>query len=148
MVWDEWEQLKAASAERQSTQMQINHVAPDQGAGGPSSSATAPGKLRSDKVTWSKAGVDVDTLQENIGKALRKLEAGQTGIGEGSGIQTAAAQKAVYDSWERRVTDIGDLCGGLAGVLEKTGNDQLRTDQAIEAEIAKLKAGSDSSKDR
>jgi hypothetical protein len=49
----------------------------------------------------------------------------------------------VYDSWERRVKDIGELCDGLAGVLEKTGNDQLRTDEAIKAEIARLKVHSE-----
>ncbi|MFJ5103446.1 hypothetical protein [Streptomyces sp. NPDC088554] len=31
------------------------------------------------------------------------------------------------------------VCDGLSGVLEKTGNDQLRTDEAVKAEIAKLK---------
>jgi uncharacterized protein YukE len=148
MAWDEWEQLKTAAAERQSTHMQINHVAPEPGVGGPGGSAPKTGTLRSDRSTWSKAGVDVGSLQESIGKALRKLSEGQTGLGEAAGIQTAAAQKAVYDSWERRVTDISDLCGGLAEVLEKTGNDQLRTDQAIEAEIAKLKSGSGSVKGR
>ncbi|MFF7843398.1 hypothetical protein ACFZC6_32075 [Streptomyces ossamyceticus] len=148
MAWDEWEQLKTAAAERQSTHMQINHVAPEPGGSAPGGSAPATGTLRSDKATWSKAGVDVGNLRESIGKALRKLSAGNTGLGDAVGVQTAAAQKAVYDSWERRVMDISDLCRGLAEVLEKTGNDQLRTDQAIEAEIAKLKAGSGLGKGR
>ncbi len=39
--------------------------------------------------------------------------------------------------------DISDLCGGLAGVLDKTGRDQLRTDEAINAEIGKLKVHSE-----
>ena len=49
----------------------------------------------------------------------------------------------MFDSWERRLKDIGDLCDGLAGVLEKTGSDQLRTDEAIKAEIAKVKLHSE-----
>ncbi|MGJ3559808.1 hypothetical protein ACR6C2_18260 [Streptomyces sp. INA 01156] len=53
-----------------------------------------------------------------------------------------AAQQGVYDSWERRAKDISELCDGLARVLEKTGNDLLRTDEAIKAEIAKLRVGS------
>ncbi|MFD1273757.1 hypothetical protein ACFQ51_24815 [Streptomyces kaempferi] len=30
-------------------------------------------------------------------------------------------------------------CGNLSGLLEKAGNDQLKTDEAIEAEIGNLK---------
>ncbi|MGX4689372.1 hypothetical protein [Streptomyces sp. JNUCC 63] len=82
-------------------------------------------------------------LRGYIGKALTKLEGGQAGFGKGSGCLTAAAQKSVHDSWERRVKDISELCAGLAGVLEKVGNDQLRTDEAIKAEIARLKVHSE-----
>lgn len=34
MAWEEWEQLKAEAARRQSTAMQLNHVAPIDGGGG------------------------------------------------------------------------------------------------------------------
>lgn len=33
MAWDEWEQLKTEAAGRQSTQMQLNRVPDDEGAG-------------------------------------------------------------------------------------------------------------------
>lgn len=46
-------------------------------------------------------------------------------------------------SWERRVKDIDELCDGLADVLDKVGNDQLRTDESIKAEIAGLKVHSE-----
>ena len=141
MAWEEWEQLKTAAAERQSTHMQLNQLPADQS--GPSPSGGASGKLRSDRAAWSKAGKGVGTLRDNIGKALTKLEDGQTGLGKASGYLTGAAQQSVYDSWERRVKDISELCDGLAGVLEKTGNDQLRTDDAIKAEIATLKVHSE-----
>ncbi|MFD5648398.1 hypothetical protein [Streptomyces sp. NPDC127039] len=76
-----------------------------------------------------------------MGKALTKLEDAQTGLDKGSAFLAAAAQQGVFDSWTRRVKDITEWCDGLAGVLEKTGNDQLRTDEAIKAEIAALNAG-------
>ncbi|MGW1267162.1 hypothetical protein [Streptomyces sp. NPDC002491] len=139
MAWDEWEQLKAVAVERQATQMQLNHVPADLGGGGTSNSATPAGKLRSDKAAWTKAGEDVGSLREDLGKASVKMDSGQTGLGKGTGCLTAAAQQGVYESWKRYVKDVGEVCDGLAGVLEKAGNDQLRTDQAIEAEIAKLK---------
>ncbi|WOX11437.1 hypothetical protein [Streptomyces sp. N50] len=143
MAWEEWEELKATAVERHSTRMQLNQLPADQGGSGTSSAGTPSGKLRSDKAAWSKAAEGVGDLRDNTGKALAKLEEGQTGLDKGSGCLTAAAQKGVYDSWERRVKDIGELCDGLAGVLEKTGNDQLRTDEAIKTEIAKLKVHSE-----
>ena len=103
------------------------------------SAGTPSGKLRSDKAAWSKAGQTVGSLPENISKALAKLEDGQKGLGKDSGCLTAAAQRDVYDSWERYVKDVSGRCGALAGLLEKTGNDQLKTDQAIKAEITELK---------
>lgn len=139
MAWDEWEQLKAAAVERHTTQMQLNHVLADQGGGGTSNAGAPSGKLRSDKAAWTKAGEDVGSLREDLGKAWVKMESGQTGLGKGTGCLTAAAQQDVYESWKRYVKDVGEVCDGLAGVLEKAGNDQLRTDQAIEAEIVKLK---------
>jgi hypothetical protein len=137
MAWDEWEQLKAAAVERNSTQMQLNQLPADQG--GTSSGGGGAGKLRSDKAAWTKAGEGVGSLREDLGQAWVKVELGQTGLGKGSGCLTAAAQQEVYDSWRRYVKDVSEVCDGLAGVLEKTGNDQLRTDEAIKAEIAKLK---------
>ncbi|MEU3414430.1 hypothetical protein ABZ760_24715 [Streptomyces sp. NPDC006658] len=136
MAWDEWEQLKTTAADRHSARMQLNQL-PMAGGG--------KDRLRSDKAAWSAAGEGVGSLQDSLGKALAKLEQGQAGLDEGSVCLTAAAQKRVYESWERRVTDIGELCRGLAVVLNKTGHDQLRTDEAIKAEITALRAGSESS---
>lgn len=132
MAWDEWEQLKAASVERQSTQMQINHVAPDQGGGGTE-------VLRTDKPTWTKSGVGVGGLRENISKALTKLETGQAGLSKVSGCLTVTAQGEVYESWQRYVKDVSDRCGALAEVMEKAGNDLLKTDEAIRAAVSGLK---------
>ncbi len=143
MAWDEWEQLKAAAAERQSAHMQLNQLPTERGGGGGGVTYGPPsGRLRSDKSAWSKAGEGVSELRTNLGRALIELEDSQTGLDKTSAFLTAAAVKGVFDSWERRVRDIDEWCDGLAGVLEKTGNDQLRTDQAIEAEIAALNVGS------
>ncbi|GAA5066588.1 hypothetical protein GCM10023336_48420 [Streptomyces similanensis] len=142
VAWDEWEQLKATAAERHSTRMQLNQAPGDQN-GATSSSSGVSGRLRSDKKAWSTAGQGVGDLRDNIGKALTKLEHGASGLGKDAACSTAAAQKSVYDSWERRVKEISELCDGLADVLEKVGNDQLRTDESIKAGIAGLKAHSE-----
>ncbi|MFF2512242.1 hypothetical protein [Streptomyces sp. NPDC058086] len=134
MAWEEWEELKTTAAERHSARMQLNQLPADQGGAG-----TPSGKLRSDKAAWSKAGEGVGSLPKNISKALAQLEDGQKGLGKDSGCLTAAAQRDVYDSWERYVKDVSGRCDALAGLFEKVGNDQMRTDEAIKTEIAKLK---------
>ncbi|MCX4576596.1 hypothetical protein OHB41_26175 [Streptomyces sp. NBC_01571] len=140
MAWDEWEQLKTAAVERHTTQMQLNQLPADPGGSTSGGSSVGADELRSDKAAWTKAGEGVGSLREDLGKAWAKAESGQTGLEKGAGCLTAAAQKGVYDSWRRYVKDVSGVCDGLAGVLEKTGNDQLRTDEVIEAEIAKLKS--------
>jgi hypothetical protein len=134
MAWDEWEALKAAAAERSAGRMRIDHSADPMGGGG-----GVPGTLRSDKATWSRAGHDVGGLRDDISKALAQLEDGQKGLGKESGCLAAAAQREVHTSWERYVGNVSGRCQKLSGLLEKVGTDQLRTDQAISAEIAKLK---------
>jgi hypothetical protein len=119
--------------------MQLNQLPADQGGTGSGGSGGGVLKLRSDKAAWTKAGEGVGSLREDLGKAWVKAELGQTGLGKESGCLTAAAQQGVYDSWKRYVKDVSEVCDGLADVLEKAGNDQLRTDEAIKAEIAKLK---------
>ncbi|GAA3186552.1 hypothetical protein GCM10010451_39850 [Streptomyces virens] len=74
MAWEEWEQLKAAVAERHAAQMQLNQLPADQGGSSTGGVYGPPsGKLRSDKAAWSKAGEDVGALRENISKALARL---------------------------------------------------------------------------
>ncbi|MEW2049775.1 hypothetical protein [Streptomyces sp. NPDC005476] len=130
MAWEEWEQLKSAAAEQHAAQMQLNHVPLDPGGG--------TGTLVSNKPAWTKAGQDVGSLREDIGKAVSKLTDGQKGLGEDAGCLTAAAQRDIHTSWETYVKNVSGRCGKLTGLLEKAGNDQLKTDEAIEVEIGNL----------
>lgn len=130
MPWEEWEQLKTEAAERHAARMRLDHVPPDPG---------GAGTLVSNKAAWSKAGRDVGSLREDISGALGKLTDSQTGVGADAGCLTAGAHRDVHDSWERYVKSVSGRCGKLSSLLEKAGNDQLKTDEAIEAEIGNLK---------
>ncbi|MFD9907037.1 hypothetical protein [Streptomyces sp. NPDC059063] len=131
MAWEEWEQLKADAVARHSTQMQLNQTEPS--TGGDS------GTLVSNKAAWNKAGHEVRSFRESIGKAVSALNDGQNGLGSDSGCRTAAAQKEVHTSWEGYVKKVSGRCGRLAGLLEKVGSDQMKTDEAIMVEIGNLK---------
>ncbi|MFC1232150.1 MULTISPECIES: hypothetical protein [Streptomyces] len=130
MAWEEWEQLKAAAIERHVAQMQLNQLPADPGG--------STGTLISNKRAWTKAGTDIGSLREDIGKAAGKLKDGQAGLGKESGCLTAAAQRDVHASWETYLKNVGGRCGRLSGLLAEAGDHQLRTDQSVEAEIAKL----------
>ncbi|MBL1081340.1 hypothetical protein JK359_04995 [Streptomyces actinomycinicus] len=134
MAWDEWEQLKADAAARGgSTRMQLNHIPMDPGGSG------AAGKLKADKKTWTQAGEDTKGLQDGVGKALGKLDDGQSGLGETSGCESAAAQKELYDSWKKYVGDVKGRCVDLGGVMESAGHDLSKTDGDVQAALDKLK---------
>ncbi|WP_255950238.1 hypothetical protein [Streptomyces odontomachi] len=137
MAWDEWEQLKTQAAGRPSAGMQIDHLAePTGGDGGGASSVT--GGLKSTKAAWNKAGEGVGGLREGIGKALKRLEDGQTGLGSDAGCLCTGAQKDLYDSWARYVKSVDERCGSIKDVLEKVGHDLLGTDESVRSALAAI----------
>ncbi|MFE3739337.1 hypothetical protein [Streptomyces sp. NPDC059134] len=135
MAWDEWEQAKAEVAGRQDIAMRLNQVPADPG---PSASAVTGG-LKSSKKAWVTAGEGVGSLRKSVTTALTELEDGQAGLGTAAGCLSAAAQKEVYDSWKTYTKSVFERCGSLQSLLERVGNDQLKTDEAVKGEIDQLK---------
>ncbi|MFH7337893.1 hypothetical protein [Streptomyces sp. KHY 26] len=137
MSWDEWEQLKADAATRSgSARMRLNHV-PDAGSGG--SSGGGPDPLKSDRKVWSTAGGDVTGLRTDVSTALGKLDHGQSGLGDGAGCESAAAQKELFESWKKYVGDVSGRCGKLGGLLERAGRDLSMTDGDVRDGLNKIK---------
>ncbi|MFG3011812.1 hypothetical protein ACGFZB_15365 [Streptomyces cinerochromogenes] len=130
MAWDEWEQLKAEAAVSGSARMQLNHADP---------MGVGYDRLKSNKKAWSTAGEGVSGLQDDIGKALGKLDDGQSGLGDTSGCQSAAAQQELYDSWKEYVGKVKGRCGELGGLLERSGRDLAMSDADVKAELDKIK---------
>ncbi|TWV57104.1 hypothetical protein FRZ03_02915 [Streptomyces misionensis] len=137
MSWDEWEELKAgAVAHSGSARMRLNHL-PDAGSGG--SSGGGPGLLKSDRKVWATAGGDITGLRTDVSTALGKLEHGQSGLGDGAGCESAAAQKELFESWKKYVGDVSGRCGKLGGLLERAGRDLSMTDGDVRAGLQKIK---------
>lgn len=86
-----------------------------------------------------KAGEGVTGLKGGVGKALTKLADGQAGLGDTTGSVSAAAQKELYASWKKYVSDVSGRCEELGGLLQKAGHDLSKTDRQAEAELEKLK---------
>lgn len=135
MSWDEWEQIKADVAARESTGMRLNqHPAGQDGSG----SSLTDG-LRSSKKAWLKAGEGVGSIRKGVSTALTQLEEGQSGLGAPSGCLSAEAQRSVFSSWKRYTRAVSGRCGSLQEVLEKVGHEQLKTDESVRAEVESLK---------
>ncbi|MFD3885848.1 hypothetical protein ACFWSH_11395 [Streptomyces microflavus] len=134
MAWDEWEQCKTDAAANGSAQMQLNQ-SPSEG-GNPAGPASED--LKSDKKAWVAAGEGVTSLKVGVGKALTKLADGQAGLGDTGGSRSAAAQKELYGSWKKYVSDVSGRCDALGGLLQKAGHDLSKSDQEVKAEIEKL----------
>lgn len=65
-----------------------------------------------------KAGEGVTGLKGGVGKALTKLAEWQTRLGDTTGSHSAAAQKELYASWKKHVSDVSgrrEALGGLCG---------------------------------
>ncbi|MFB6714494.1 MULTISPECIES: hypothetical protein [unclassified Streptomyces] len=123
MAWDEWEQLKAEVAERHSVKMHLNQAGEDPSGGS--------GGVRSSKAAWIRAGEGVGVLGGNIKNALSKLEQEQKGAEANREVLSAVAQQEVYQSWNEYLTRVRGRCGALRNLLEKTGHDQFKNDDAI-----------------
>ncbi|MFH9680717.1 hypothetical protein [Streptomyces globisporus] len=129
MAWDEWEQIKADVAAKGPASMQLNQA--------PSEGVTS-GDLKSNRKTWVRVGEGVTDLKGGVGKALTKLADGETGLGDTTGSVSAAAQKELYDSWKKYVSDVRGRCEALGGLLQKAGHDLSKTDEEALADLEKL----------
>ncbi|MFD5765739.1 hypothetical protein ACFWIN_07930 [Streptomyces sp. NPDC127049] len=136
MAWDEWEQLKAGSAQGGSDRMRLNQAASVDGGG----SGTSAGDLRSDKKAWARAGQGVKGLKEGVGQGATALSDGQAGLGDGANVLSAAAQTELYDSWKKYLGDVNGRCEALGGLLEGAGHDLARSDEAVLGDLNRLKA--------
>ncbi|MFI1224172.1 MULTISPECIES: hypothetical protein [unclassified Streptomyces] len=137
MAWDEWERLKEDSSQRQDVGMQLNQHPAGDGPGPATSGVT--GGVKSTKKAWNDAGAGIGSLREGIDQAVSRLRDGQQGLGAGEDCLTAGAQTSVHASWDRYVKAVGKRCDSVKGILEKTGHDLLLTDEAVTAELARIK---------
>ncbi|MEV6550904.1 hypothetical protein AB0M57_19660 [Streptomyces sp. NPDC051597] len=126
---DEWAQLKSGPS-GSGGGMRLAHA--DDGGGG------GKGDVQSSKAAWTAAGSAVGELSGDVKKALTALETGQQGLAAGGGVESAAAQAEVYQSWKTYLDKLSGRCTALQGSLQRAGNDLLLTDDNIKGLFVEL----------
>ncbi|MFF6995817.1 amino acid ABC transporter permease [Streptomyces sp. NPDC008313] len=139
MAWDEWEQIKAAAAERHSTQMQLNQLPADQGGSTPTRGAKpgsdgGSGTLRHSNGPWTHAAGTADDLKISTESTRKSLQSGHTGVSTGAeGLASLGALKTVLTSWEKRLEAVRDECESLEPKLRAVAKDMGEHDSAVAA---------------
>ncbi|MEU1075174.1 MULTISPECIES: hypothetical protein [unclassified Streptomyces] len=126
---EEWAQLKSGPSGGGGG-MRLAHA--DDGGGG------GQGDVQSSKAAWTAAGSAVGELGGDVKKALTALETGQQGLATGGGVESAAAQAEVYQSWKTYLDKLSGRCTALQGSLQRAGNDLLLTDDNIKGLFVEL----------
>ncbi|WP_030761462.1 hypothetical protein [Streptomyces sp. NRRL F-2664] len=128
----EWAGLKEGTAA--AAQMRLASAAPDGGGGG----GGGGGKdLKSNQAVWNKASSDVGQLISGIKKAQTEFETGQNGATI-TGVESAAAQRELYQSWKTYLEGLSGKCSALQGPMVEAGKGQAANDEALRADFARM----------
>ncbi|WP_055690204.1 hypothetical protein [Streptomyces prasinus] len=141
MAWDEWEQLKAQAADRQSTRMQVNQ-APAQGPGGGGPDLV----VQQDDL--GAVGHDAFVLHGDLVKKVDIAGAGMNSDHAGSTHQAAAALSksnftmgdelmTTLTVWESQVKAVRQACAHISNHLDFSKKRHADDDAEIAAVVAR-----------
>lgn len=124
MAWDEWEQLKAEAAERQSTRMQLNQLPPDGGSGSGGNSKTSHGDLTVGQDDLAAIGDRAFALFDKLNSQGKVADA-STGSAatdlKTQGFALGGALERVDQQWEKQLRSLIDACAHISNHMEFSG---------------------------
>lgn len=141
MGWDEWEQLKAQAADRQSTRMQLNQYPADPGGGG-----GGDGDLVVKQDDLGAVGHDAFILHDYLRKQADIAGAGANKEGVGSTMQAAAALKShnfatgsaletTVEIWTSQVKSVLQACAHISNHLDYSKKLHAEDDAKLGVEV-------------
>jgi hypothetical protein len=140
MAWDEWEQLKSEAAERGSTHMRLNQLAPDGGGGG------GGGDLVVRQDDLGAVGHEAHILYDDLRKEadISAAGAGQDGAGstaqaatalKSHGFATGAALDKTVEIWTSQLKSVLQACAHVSNHLDYSKKLHAQDDAQIGAVI-------------
>jgi hypothetical protein len=141
MVWDEWEQLKAATAHKHAAHTELNEAAVDGGGG-----ATAGKDLVVHQDDLGAVGHEAFVLHDHLRKQTDIAAAGSGHGHTGSTMQAAASLKhhhfdmgpaveRTVDVWTVQVKTVLQACAQISNHLDYTKKLHRNDDERIAADL-------------
>ncbi|MCQ0024340.1 hypothetical protein M4914_16150 [Streptomyces somaliensis DSM 40738] len=130
MAWEEWERLKAETATREATRIQLNQAA----SGGAGGDCSGPDLASSPRAKKSAAKAIQEVLVPGVvrdGKcAAESMNAAikEFGARDGSGWDSSSALKKAQRTWEKQVKTLLDRLADEKAALIKTSIDLRGSD--------------------
>ena len=147
MAWEEWEQLKASAAERQSTGVQLNQLPANSGGSAPSGRGNGGGdRLKHSAQPWNRAAKTADDLRISTNTTRTTLTTAHAGVAGGlTGLASLAELKGVLTSWEERLGAVRDECESLEPRLRTVGKELVGVDAGVaaKADAVRVSQGGD-----
>ncbi|MEU3303385.1 hypothetical protein ABZ729_26770 [Streptomyces sp. NPDC006678] len=133
MAWDEWEQAKAAAANRsEPTQMRLNQL-PAEGSG-PSGTGGGSGDLVVHDDVLGKLGDMARSLREqlsNYGDHARVATFEASNDLFNSGLDMGAGLLQVHDAWNTKLATLKEACGHISNGLDYSRSTHRKTEQKL-----------------
>ncbi|MFP3987542.1 hypothetical protein U9R90_08555 [Streptomyces sp. E11-3] len=135
MAWDEWEQLKAAAAERESARMQLNGLPPEDrpNAGGPQ------GDLEVHQRDLAKIGDHAFKLYNRLWKEARvtSTDSAATDL-DSQGFALGKALQHVSNRWDRQLGSVMDACALISNHMDFTKNAHAGNEVFIQRHVSSI----------
>lgn len=142
MAWDEWEQLKADAAGRQSTHMQLNQLDGGDGGGAPALPGST-GDLRVENADLTKIGGHAHTLYNQLwDKARVAIPSSDTAAGDltGQGFALGGGLKHVSNRWDEQLKSLMDACAQISNHMQVTKKVHAGDENYIQRQMSSIDA--------
>lgn len=135
MAWDEWEQLKASAAEKESAQMQLNGLPPEDrpNAGSPQGDLTVHQK------DLAKIGDHAFKLYNRLWQEARVTSTDGAGTDlDSQGFALGKALQHVSLRWDRQLGSVMDACALISNHMDFTKNAHAGDEIFIERHVSSI----------
>ncbi|MCC3651376.1 hypothetical protein LIX60_07815 [Streptomyces sp. S07_1.15] len=135
MAWDEWEQLKASAAERQSTQMQLNQLPEEDRP----NTGTAPGDLEVSQKDLAAIGDEAFKLYGDLDKKARPEQIHTAAFDiDQQGFALGKALQHVSNRWARQLGSLMDACALISNHMEFSKKVHGEDDTRIQRHVSSI----------
>ncbi|MFF0159545.1 hypothetical protein ACFYRY_18715 [Streptomyces sp. NPDC005263] len=139
MAWEEWDQLKAQAAERQSAHMQLNQLDPGDGGRYVRPSGYGDLKVKNESLTKiSKSAHDLyNQLWDKARVAVAPSDSAASDLSK-QGFELGAGLQHVSNRWDEQLKSLMDACAQISNHLQVTKKLHSGDENFIERQMSSI----------